>query len=315
MQAVLTYLSQNKEWLFSGVGVTALTCVFLVVRKFVFSPRSRSAAKTPEQGSAPFTTHLNRPNRVTFANGTIGAVEAGFAYRVVDPVLYTYEADKPLDILISIADSRCRQTLERHSISDARTQREDLERLLVDSLQPDFATYGLQIDSFYIGSIRDVARPTAHKANGASPESERKKPRPRYRISDGSIPLTPLSYSLRFDAQKPGGALTLADGTTARMDLEVVCRIVNPYLAVFGTTDAHFMDTLAPVIYSRVHQLVEAHSLPSARAARKQTEALLRTELEPEFKKFGVTIEGLFIGALESAPTVAEGVQDERSGT
>jgi regulator of protease activity HflC (stomatin/prohibitin superfamily) len=115
---------------------------------------ARTAAKTSEQAPAPFTTHLNR---VTFANGITGAVEAGFVYRVVDPVLYTYEADKPLDILISIADSRCRQMLERHSISDARTQREDLEKVLVDSLQPDFAKYGLQIDSFYIGSIRDVA--------------------------------------------------------------------------------------------------------------------------------------------------------------
>lgn len=151
---------------------------------------------------------------------------------------------------------------------------------------------------------------TAHKADGASPERERKKPRPRYRINDGSIPLTPLSYSLRFDAQRPGGALTLADGTRARMDLEIVCRIVNPYLAVLGTTGAHFMDTLAPAIYSRAHQLVEAHSLPSARAARKQTEALLRTELEPDFKKFGVTIEGIFIGALEPVATVAEGVKD-----
>ena len=155
---------------------------------------------------------------------------------------------------------------------------------------------------------RDRAK-TAHKTDSASPESEGRNPRPRYRINDGSIPLTPLSYSLRFDTQRPGGVLTLADGTKARMNLEVVCRIVNPHLAVFGTADAHFMDTLTPVIYSRVHQLVEAHSLPNTRATRKQTESLLRAELEPEFKKYGVTIEGLFIGALEPLPAVEESLE------
>lgn len=93
--------------------------------------------------------------------------------------------------------------------------------------------------------------------------------------------------------------MTLADGARARMDLQLICRIVNPYLAVFGTSEGHFMDTLAPIIYSRVHQIVESQSLPDARATRKQTEALLRTEIEPEFRKLGLTIESFFIGTLE----------------
>ena len=89
------------------------------------------------------------------------------------------------------------------------------------------------------------------------------------------------------------------DGAKARMDLQLVCRIVNPHLAVFGTSDRHFMDTLASIIYSRVHHIVESQSLPDARAVRKQTEAILRTELEPQFQKLGLTIESFFIGALE----------------
>jgi regulator of protease activity HflC (stomatin/prohibitin superfamily) len=159
MQTFLTFLSQNKEWLFSGIGVTTLTCVFLLFRHVFLSTDSKSANNKPEQRSAPSSTHIDRPNRLNFADGTIGVVEAGFTCHIVDPVLYTYEADKPIDIVISIADSRCRQTLESRSISEVRTRRHELERMLVNSLQPDFKRYGLQIDSFYIGSIRDVARP------------------------------------------------------------------------------------------------------------------------------------------------------------
>jgi regulator of protease activity HflC (stomatin/prohibitin superfamily) len=174
MHAFLDYLLKNKEWLFSGIGVAgigALVSILLFAKTFILFLRSRSAPKNNEQAAVPSTTNRTPRNRITFADGTIATVEAEFVYHVVDPVAYTYVAEKPLAILISLTESRCRQMLESHSILDARRQRGNLGRSLVDSLQPDFAKYGLRIDTFNIGIIEDARRSTAHKISGAAPKS------------------------------------------------------------------------------------------------------------------------------------------------
>jgi hypothetical protein len=150
--------------------------------------------------------------------------------------------------------------------------------------------------------IRGKASPERDPDPRGNPPEKPQRPN---RTAKVAIPLTPLSYSLCFDVGRPGGPLLLADGTTARMDLQVVCRITNPYKSVFGTTEAHFMDALVPIIYSRVHQLLEHHSFASARVSRKDNERLLQTELSPEFAKAGVTIEGIYIGPLEPSAEFA----------
>jgi hypothetical protein len=289
MDYALTFLANNKEWLFSGIGVFVLSALLLILRQIFSSHTNRAAATHTESATPSLTT---RGHRFELSDGTVAYARLRVTYSVTDPLLF-FQSFKDhaacKRAFAPLIHARACYLLEQYPFDEAKLHRREAELTLVEELAGEYAKVGLQLGDITIGSLIRADRFSAKPTRGSFEKDDK----------SGAIPLTPLSYSLHFNIGTPGGPLTLADGARASMELQLICRIVNPYLAVFGTSDNHFMDTLAPIVCSRVHQIVERQSLPDARANRKTTEAHLRTELEPEFRKFGVTIESFFLGALD----------------
>jgi len=273
MEHILTLIWSNREWIFSGVGVFAVSGVVMAVHRLFFSrPYSPAANVTSAK------TSNDRGHRFAFADGITAYAKLRVSYTVKDIFSFLQHFKDHaacVKAFTPLLHARACYLLEPYSFDEAKLHRREAELRLLEELRHEFSKVGLQLDRITIGSLVREA------------------------VKTSSIPITPLSYSLCFDVGRPGGLLRLADGTGARMDLQLMCRIVNPYQAVFGTSGSHFMDTLAPIVYSRAHQIVESRSLAEARASRKEIEALLRAEIEPEFQNFGLTIESFYIGTLE----------------
>ena len=283
---IFDYVVANKEWIFSGIGVP----VILGALRWLF--RSRTLPPAPADAGQAGDPTVGRGQRLEFADGTVASAKMRFAYRIKNALLYfqTFkhigEVGKSFGPLVS---ARANYLLEAYSFEEAKRSRRAIELALVKDLQDEFAKVGLALERITIGSLirasKDVSTPATQDGNDRKTDS---------------APLTPISYTITFDLGRPGGLLTLTDGTRVRLELRLVCRIVNPMKAMLGTSEKHFMDALTPFVYARVHQIVESQSLTEARASRKRTEALLRTELEAEFKKLGLTIDAVLISTLES---------------
>ena len=90
---------------------------------------------------------------VTCTDGTLVDVIISIHYRIFDPVKYTYEASKPLEILKTVVDSRLRQIFEKITVEEARESRQKTENRLKNDLAEEFLRFGIKLESINIGAI------------------------------------------------------------------------------------------------------------------------------------------------------------------
>jgi len=116
-----------------------------------------------------------------------------------------------------------------------------------------------------------------------------------------SIPLTTQTLSLCFEKGGHTGPLTMRDGCQARAAVQMDWRVINPYLFAFST-EGHPLDGLVPKFLSRLRGYLEDLEVSNARAQRRDIERAVRKELLSEFKKCGIELESVTIGAIEQLP-------------
>jgi len=69
---MLAYLIDNKQWLFSGLGITALGAIFIVGR-FIWSTVRRRRYRTPDVHAAPAApeAEIPKPKQADYINGVV----------------------------------------------------------------------------------------------------------------------------------------------------------------------------------------------------------------------------------------------------
>ncbi len=160
---ILEYISANKEWLFSGIGVLVITAFFGLTRRSPNAPDAKNVKHTHEIKISNESSLVGQPpdettkfdNRITFADGVFARVFVDGVVQIIDPYAYTSSKDS-IDMLKTLIDSHLRQTLESVPISEARTRRKELEEEIIEKVQDTFNKHGVKLISISIGNIIEI---------------------------------------------------------------------------------------------------------------------------------------------------------------
>lgn len=177
--SILNWLSENKQWVFSGIGVLVLSGLGSVIR-LAFRGRSRSGARAEAErpqasvskaanstmtDSIPLTTQTlnlmfdargNAPP-LTMKDGKKARAEVHLAWKVVNPYLFCFSAkDHPFDVLVPLLLARTRENLEGLKLDDPRAQRREAETHIKEMLVNDFKKRGIEIESILFGAVEEL---------------------------------------------------------------------------------------------------------------------------------------------------------------
>lgn len=116
-----------------------------------------------------------------------------------------------------------------------------------------------------------------------------------------SVPLTSQSFVLGFDDLGGARALALRDGVRVRADVIVRWRVINPPEFLFESNegDPGGFSVLLPRLMLRFRVYAESLTLDEARSRRTEANDRVRNEFAPDFRKHGMILEGIEIGAMD----------------
>lgn len=195
--SIFDYISQNKEWLFSGVGVTLVATFFWLMRHVIFSKRdvsdngiqsrlkdddddgpnywdaikpSNSNYKLVSKKSNSFPAgvqafsfeyspqgHANALN----LKGKVFRVEIQFSCQMSNPYKAMFAAnDYALNFLQPQFLVDARAVLEKYSASNLREKRKQVADEIVMELSDKFDKYGFKLLSVNIGAIEQINSPS-----------------------------------------------------------------------------------------------------------------------------------------------------------
>ncbi len=112
-----------------------------------------------------------------------------------------------------------------------------------------------------------------------------------------SIPGGLQSFSFEYGSRGHAYPLTLK-GTTARVEIQFTCRIIDPYKAMFGANE-YPLNVLRPRFLSQARGVLERFSLTKLREGRETVAREIMAELSPQFEELGFQLESVTIGAIE----------------
>ncbi len=159
MDNLITYIYENKEWIFSGVGVLIITILIqitfrpkekLVIHKFEKDGINEAQKKEKQTKEFP-----SLDNRVTFTSGETAFVEVNGTMQTFDP-RKILESEDTFEILRAATDMELRQYLESISIKEAREKRKEIGKNIVNKLQDTFNEHGVNLKELHIGSIQEI---------------------------------------------------------------------------------------------------------------------------------------------------------------
>jgi hypothetical protein len=177
---VLKWISENKQWLFSGVGVAVIVTIVRWAldrwqRPSLTTPASEATLGRPTTGHSedeltdeiPLTTQtLNLSfddhgavNVLTMSDGKRVRAEVHLAWCVINPYKFSFSSkDHPLDVLVPLLLSRLRGFMEGLTFDNARARRREVEHLVTQDLSLEFEKRGIKIESITIGDMEKVNR-------------------------------------------------------------------------------------------------------------------------------------------------------------
>ncbi len=181
---ILKWISENKQWVFSGVGFFIIATVASMVRWILSgrghrlswatstseATRGRSAADHSESELTdviPLTTQtlnlsfddLGGTHALTMSDGNRVRAEIHLAWRVINPRLFCFSSKgHPFDVLVPLMLSRLRGFMEGLTLDDARALRREAEHRVTQELSIEFEKRGIKLESITIGAIEKVNR-------------------------------------------------------------------------------------------------------------------------------------------------------------
>jgi hypothetical protein len=164
MQPIIDYILKNKEWIFSGVGIFALSGMYLVFRRLLFWNTSRTDSHTPERlarsdrmtHDSVVETQDNIGHRFEFLDGVIAYARLRVSYTIEDAILFfsSFKSnDECKKSFAPLIHARACYLLEKYSFPDAKLHRREVEIQLKEELQENFAKHGIKLDEITIGSL------------------------------------------------------------------------------------------------------------------------------------------------------------------
>ena len=181
---ILKWISENKQWVFSGVGVFIIAAVVSMVRWILSGRRQRPSRATPTSEATvgrPTADHSQRElthviplttqtlnlsfddhggvHALTMSDGRRVRAEVHLAWRVSNPSLFLFSSkDHPFDVLVPDLLSRLRGFMESFTLDDARVGRRQTEDRVKQELGIEFEKRGIKLESITIGAMENVNR-------------------------------------------------------------------------------------------------------------------------------------------------------------
>jgi len=181
---ILKWISENKQWVFSGVGVFIVAAVASMVR-WILSGRGQRPSRTTPTSEATVgrpaadhskgeltdeillttqTLNLSFDDHrgvyaLTMSDGKRVCAEVHLAWRVINPYLFCFSSkDHPFDVLVPLLLSRLRGFMEGLTLDDARARRCEVEHRITQELGLEFEKRGIKLESITIGAMEKVNR-------------------------------------------------------------------------------------------------------------------------------------------------------------
>ncbi|WP_395444918.1 hypothetical protein [Caulobacter sp. UC70_42] len=162
INALWSYLWANKEWLFDGAGLAAVSAVFGGVILLIRKRRSSTPTKANRLTGAGKSEHPHLPRgydkapRLEFADGVVAEVALSIEAeieRFFDFAARFKTWQEFFTRLTPDVHIRLTQMMERHTYAEAKAMREDFERALMEEFSPHVAQYGVKLKRIGIGSF------------------------------------------------------------------------------------------------------------------------------------------------------------------
>ena len=287
LSALLDYLAANKEWIFSGAGISVLTVVALLSGRTLSWLRgaSRGQNETKRQ-------HNNQPtigHRFEFSDGVVAYARILGSWEINNLFLFSKHFKSHDDMASAMASrlhSKAADILERYTYADAKTHRADAEFALKKEFSAYYKSVGAILNNITITPF-------------IVPALDHKRPYPGLSSDRKAILLTSQSIEMRLDSGSTFRPLNMRGRTSARAHVQLVFRVTNPYGYAYGAAGGPWA-ILLPLVDAKIRQMLERFSITEARTRRPESEVALRGEIEPEFARFGLVIETVTIGILEA---------------
>ena len=181
---ILKWISENKQWVFSGVGVFLIAAVASMVHSILSgrgqrpsraTPKSKATVGRPAAGHSegeltdkiPLTTQtLNLSfddhggvHALTMSDGKRVRAEVHLAWRVINSYLFCFSSkDHPFDVLVPLLLARLRGFMEGLTLDSARDRRREAEHRITQELGLEFEKRGIKLESITIGAMEKVNR-------------------------------------------------------------------------------------------------------------------------------------------------------------
>lgn len=198
--SIIDYISKNKEWLFSGAGVTIVVTIFWLIRHSIFGKRDLSAngiqskskddddgpnywdAITPSNsnyklvseksnsfpaGVQAFSFEYSPQGHANALNlkGKIVRVEIQFSCQLSNVYKAMFAAnDYALNYLQPQFLIDARTVLEKYSASNLRNKRKEIADEIVLELSDMFDKFGFKLLSVNIGAIEQINSPNKYNS-------------------------------------------------------------------------------------------------------------------------------------------------------
>lgn len=164
MGGVTDYILENKEWLFSGAGISAIAVILYLLRVYwlgsTHSPQSNNSPGRSGSDSQSTAKPRSRRHRFDFSDGITAYSKLRVSYTLVDPLLFMRSFKDHDDCMAKMAPlvhARAAYKLECLPYRDAKDRRREIEIELKEELQKEYESQGMELQEITIGSL--IANP------------------------------------------------------------------------------------------------------------------------------------------------------------
>ena len=197
LSSFIEFVSKNKEWLFSGIGVTIIVAIFWIMRHVIFGKSESGKNEVHSQSidieddepnyweairplNSNYKLVSKKSNSIpagiqTFSfeyspyghahalnlKGKTVRAEIQFSCRITNVYKAMFEADDyALNFLQPQFLLQARTILERFSIDNLRDKRQEVSNEVLNELADSFGKFGFALLSVTIGAVEQINNPS-----------------------------------------------------------------------------------------------------------------------------------------------------------
>ncbi len=163
MQAIIDWIVQNKEWLFSGIGLAAIALLFklyqliFLERASSASPKNQTEKNLDAEPQLSLTIIGGRGHRFEFADGVIAYTKISGSWHITDVFKFSahfQSHEKCAEAMAPTVHSLAAHHLEKYSYESAKQHRVEVADVLAKEMAPKVAQFGISLDGITIAPFR-----------------------------------------------------------------------------------------------------------------------------------------------------------------